>query len=274
MKKALLVVLLVLSIGTALAQQTPVPRPIPLPYSAGQYFAPAFGQWSVPLASAISATGSQAFTVTAGTALTPSGGIRFVPFVVGEKILVGAGSLAEVVQISAVTGCTAQATPAVSPVCTITATSFSNAHSIGDPVSSSDSGIMEAVGYAAASGGAPVRFLVDCGIVTLNTGNATTTTTCYVPATFIQAGSGSRVTTTITTATNWAVGISGSTASFSTANSTLTAGTTSIANQPAGTLVGTSAGLGAVLVTTTGSQTDAGKVHLVVWGVTPGQANY
>lgn len=241
-------------------------------FTEGAY-APAFGEWTAKMASAISATGSQQFSVNTGTATT-NDGVVFVPWVVGGKILVGGPGVAEVVQISAVSGCDTTAQPGLPATCLVTATSFANNHSIGEPIASADTGIMEAVGYSSAKGGGNVTFVVDCGNITLNTGGLTTTSTCFVPNTFINAGSSSRVTTTITVTASWAVGITGSTSAFSTANSTLTAGTTSIANQPAGTLVGTTTGLGAILITGATSNPGAGVIHVKVWGQTPAQSNF
>lgn len=153
----------------------------------------------------------------------------------------------------------------------ITAT-FSNTHGASAPVGSGDQGVEEAITDAGLQGGGTVYWQIDTGIVTLNTGGLTTTSTTKVPTNFYNAGASARVTTTITTSTNWAVGISGATAIFASANSTLTAGTTALANQVAPTSTGTTSSLTAVLVTVTGANAGAGAVKMRIWGWTPVQA--
>lgn len=264
---------LALLAGICYGQQTFIPIPtISDSYQAGIYYAPNFGQWQLKMASSITATGSQSFTASAGF-VTTADGVIFVPFAVNEKISVGLGSTAETVTISAVTGCNSSALPgALTPTCTVTATSFANNHGVGEPITSADSGSIEAIAYASASGGGSVYFLQDCGVITLNTGGLTTTSTCFVPNQFYGQGSASRVTTTITTSASWAVGIVNNTAGFSTAQTTLTAGTTSYGVQgvPAVNLVtgATSANLTAVLITAGTSNAGAGAVHVRVWGYT------
>lgn len=271
MKRTLGILLLVLLVtGLTFAQQTPVAQPGNPSYAHGVAFAPNFGQWSVKMASAISATGSQTFFADRGSVQT-NDGITFVPFAVNGKIIVGVGSSLETVTISAVSGCNALAQPGLPAVCSITATSFANNHSIGEPVQSGDTGIMEAVNFAANTGGGSVYFQVDCGPVTLSTSGLTTTSTCFVPTQFYNHGVAARVTTTITTSTNWALGIAGATSAFSTANATLTAGTTAIANQGAIATQGTTTNLGAVLITVTGANAGAGAVHIKAWGFTSAQ---
>lgn len=67
--------------------------------------------------------------------------------------------------------------------------------------------------------------------ITLNTGAAFTDSTTDLPANSLIDAVACRITTTITTAANWSVGVSGTTARFSASNSTLTAGTTSVGLQ-------------------------------------------
>lgn len=260
--------------GVAFTQQTPVPDPpTALSYSDGTYYANNFGKWQLQIANTIAANGTS-ILVNAGYTTTPDG-IQFVPFAVNERINVGTGSIAEIATISAVSGCNAAAIPGTSAVCTLTVGALTNAHNIGEPITSADNGIMEATAFASNTGGGVVFWKVDCGKITLSTSGLTTTSTCFVPNQFYNQGSASRVTTTITTSANWAVGIAGATAIFSSANSTLTAGTTAYANQasPATSTAtsATSAGLTAVLITAGTSNAGAGVVHAKVWGYTVAQ---
>lgn len=268
-----LVSLVVLLAGSLFAQQTPVPVPSVQSTFDGVYYAPNFGKWQLQLAGAITATGSQAFLVNAGFTTTGDG-ITFVPFAVNEKISVGTGSTAEIVTISAVSNCNTAALPGSPAVCTVTATSFANNHGIGEPVTSADNGSIEALAYASNTGGGLVYFSVDCGVVTLSTSGATTTTTCFIPSLYFNQGSAARVTTTITTATDWEVGALGKLASFTTANATLTAGTTAFTTQGVYamnlTTGATTNSLVAVLVTCTGTA-GAGAIHIKVWGYAPAQ---
>lgn len=270
---AKLFAVLTLLAGALYAQQTPVPTPPASQTFDGVFYAPNFGKWNLQLGGAITATGSQAFLVNAGF-VTTGDGLQFVPFAVNGKITVGTGSTAEIVTISAVSGCNAAALPGAPAVCTVTATSFANSHGIGEPVTSADNGSMEALAYASQTGGGEVYFLVDCGIVTLSTSGATTTSTCFIPSLYYNQGSAARVTTTITTATDWEVGALGKLASFTTANSTLTAGTTAFTTQGAYamnlTTGATANSLVAVLITTTGTA-GAGAIHVKVWGYSPAQ---
>jgi hypothetical protein len=153
---------------------------------------------------------------------------------------------------------------------TITAT-INNTHGQSAVVTSGDFGIQEAITDAGAQGGGTVFWMVDTGIVTLNTGGLTTTTTTKVPTNFYGIGAAARVTTTITVTASWAVGISGATGAFCSANSTLTAGTTCIANQVAPATTGTTSALTAILITGATSNPGAGAVKARVWGFTPVQ---
>ena len=155
---------------------------------------------------------------------------------------------------------------------TITA-SFLYSHGGGAIIISGDAGIQEAITDAGNNGGGLVFWMVNTGIVTLNTGSLTTTTTTKVPTNFYNLGASARVTTTITTTTNWAVGISGATSIFCSANTTLTAGTTCLANQAAPASTGTTSALTAVLFTFTVANPGAGAIKAQVWGYTPVQAS-
>lgn len=153
---------------------------------------------------------------------------------------------------------------------TVTGT-ISNTHGQGAIVTSGDLGIEEAITDAGNQGGGLVFWMVDTGIVTLNTGGLTTTTTVKVPTNFYNIGAAARVTTTITVTASWAVGISGATGIFCSANSTLTAGTTCLANQAAPASTGTTSALTAILITGATGNPGAGAVKARVWGYTPVQ---
>jgi hypothetical protein len=158
-------------------------------------------------------------------------------------------------------------------VCTITVSStFTNAHGAGEPIVSGDNGIMEAINDCALFGGGNVYWMVDTGVVTLSTVALTTTTTTFVPTIFYNQGASAIVKTTITTSTNWAVGISGTTSAFTTVSTSLTAGSTAVAVQASPAKVGTTNALTAILYTVTGANAGAGAVKARVWGFTPVQA--
>lgn len=306
MKRTLLATLAVVALAlSAFGQQTGVTAPIPnLSYSNGVYYAPNFGLWSIPLTSTITGGSSTSFTVAQGFARTPDG-INFVPFVANGKILIGTGSLAEIATVSSVSGCTiaaiagSQGYNTVIPTCTVTLSgTTTNSHYPSEPIGSADAGIMEAISLAqnavggqyngqlsnsstsagGGTGGGVVYFSVDCGGTTLSTGALTTTTTCFVPNQFYNQGSASRVTTTITTSANWAVGIVNNTSAFSTANSTLTAGTTAynVQGTPAVALVtgATAPNLTAVLYTMGTSNPGAGAIKSKVWGYVSVQPSF
>ena len=277
---ATLAAILCMLAGVAFTQQTAVPDP-PLQesYSNGTYNAPNFGKWQVPVGAAIAANGTSlqaAFAV-----VTTPDGLTFSPFNAKERINIGTGSVAEVATISSVSNCNAGALalPGQPVTCTITLSSgVTNAHSIGEPITSADNGIIEAVSYAQQTGGGPVFWKVDCGTITLSTSGLTTTSTCFVPNSFYNQGGACRVTTTITTSANWEVGVTGALTSFCGQNSTLTAGTTAFTLQaaPAANLVtsATAADLAAVLITAGTSNAGAGKVHVKAWGYTVAQPAY
>lgn len=278
MKRQILSFLLsVLLLPAALAaQQTgTVAPPTQDSYNNGVYYAPNFGQWAVKLASTITSGSTTVFTVDRGTVQTPDG-IVFVPFRANEKISLGSGTVGEIVTISSISGCNVSALSGTFPQCTITLSgTTTNSHFSSELVTSADSGIMEAIGYAeatvgaAGTAGAQVYFNVDCGIITLNTGGATTTSTCFVPNQFYNQGAAARVSTTITTATTWQLGVLGFLTSFTASNSTMAAGTTAFTTQGAYALNlatgATSPGLVAVLVTCTGTPA-AGALKTKVWG--------
>lgn len=158
----------------------------------------------------------------------------------------------------------------VSTCATITGT-FNNTHGQDAIVTSGDFGIQEAITDAGAQGGGVVFWIVDTGIVTLNTGALTTTTNTTVPTNRSSVGCAARVTTTITTSANWAVGSTAAGSSFSSANTTLTAGTTAVANQLNPSSQGTTSAMEAVVFTMGTSNPGAGAIKARVWGFTPVQ---
>ena len=108
--------------------------------------------------------------------------------------------------------------------------------------------------------------LKQCSIseaITLSTSGATTDSTAdLLPATSLIEGVACRVTTTITTATDWAIGDSSTAARLCAANSTMTAGTTCASN-------GTAWTTGIASATTGMKQTAAAKLRVTTTG-TPG----
>jgi hypothetical protein len=100
-------------------------------------------------------------------------------------------------------------------------------------------------------------------LLTLSTSGLTTLTTAnLLPQDAIIEAVVVRVTTTITTSTNWAVGDATTTSRFCSANATLTAGTTSVClNHMSGAVTTLAAGP---------SQAAAAKVQITVTGANPG----
>lgn len=247
--------------------------------SSGIFSAPAYAYWRTQVISGNSATGSgQSIVVFASPLILADG---YTPpaaslFNTNVPVTVGAGSVQETVTPSSVSIAACPVGTAGlsgnSQCATITGT-FNNVHGYPEPVVSGDAGIMEAITDAATQGGGLVWWEVDTGNVTLSTTGLTTTSTTKVPTNFESIGASAYVETTITTSTNWAVGISGSTSAFCTANSTLTAGTTCIANLNSPARVGSTNALTAVLYTVTGANAGAGVVKARVWGYTPVQSS-
>lgn len=246
----------------------------------GTYNSPGYKDWGAYIASGNTATGSQTITVCPWFVNLRDGRV-IQPFAAANAtfapITVDIGSNAEVVTPTA-SSLVANPNGGPQPCASVTA-SFSNTHPITSSggvanVTSGDLGIQEALNDASLNGGGLVYWEADAGNVTLNTGGLTTTTTTKVPANFISAGASARVTTTITTSTAWLVGISGTTNAFCTSNSTLTAGTTCIANMNSPASVGTTTGLTAILITATVSNPGAGAVHVKAWGYTAAQSTF
>lgn len=266
--------------GVALAQG----GPSTLSRVAGVYNSVAYGpgKWGASIVTGNTATGSQTIVVCPWFVTLQDGRV-IQPFSAANSVFpaitVDIGSNSEVVtptassQVAAPTGA-----PGAQPCASITA-SFSNTHGGAGGggvlnVFSGDLGIQEALNDASLNGGGLVYWEADTGAVTLTTSGLTTTTTTKIPANYLSMGASARVTTTITTSASWAVGISGATGSACSANSTLTAGTTCIANVPSPTSNGTTTGLTAILFTMGTSNPGAGAIHAKVWGYTAAQSTF
>jgi len=109
-------------------------------------------------------------------------------------------------------------------------------------------------------------------LLTLSTSGLTTDTTgTLLPANSVIEAVVCRITTTITTATNWAVGDGNVSSRFSSANATLASGTTSVGinhwSGASGTLINgpSQAAAAKVRITCTGSNPGAGVVRITVY---------
>lgn len=236
--------------------------------------APAFAFWRTQIVTGNSSTGSQTIIVKAsGLKLNdgytmPCNSTFCDPFNTATPITVGAGSVQETVTPSAVSvaACPASAISSSADFCASVTATFSNVHGYPEPVVSGDAGIEEAVTDAGWNGGGAVEWFVDAGNNVI-TGGSTTTLATKVPSTFFIEGASAIVETTITTATTWEVGVSGSPAAFCASNTTLTAGTqcktASVATVGTGstTLVG--------ILITPSTTPGAGALKVRAWGLTP-----
>jgi hypothetical protein len=229
-------------------------------------------------------TGSYTISLYAPTITLPDGR-QVLPFgfsavatenVAIPPITIGnpGSSTQETVTPSATSGCNVPNQGAAAQgLCQITAT-FTYAHGRGELITSGDSGWQEAMNDAAANGGGDVHFIIDCGIVTLSTSGATTTSTCLIPKDFTNIGASVHVTTTITTSTSYSVGISGATGAYISACTSLTAGLGCAGFQVSPTAVNGGAGTGDLLITAAGGTAGAGAVRVKVWGWSQAQSNY
>lgn len=280
---AFLIVALLVAILPAFAQRPApfVPNANYEHYQAGIYFAQSYATYSARILNTLTGTGSQTYIVGPPTPLADGTSFAYNPAILfnTNTPLLFSDASSEIVTPTAVSigNCPTSVTtggPSGGAVCVSITASFSNTHGQGSLVVSGDSGIQEAMTDAGNNGGGLVYFQTDVPATTLNTGGLTTTTTYYAPKQFMSFGATAKVTTTITTSANWAVGISGTTAAFCTANSTLTAGTTCTANQnaPAQVGSGTAQGVTAILFTMGTSNAGAGAIKARVWGYAPVQA--
>lgn len=249
----------------------------------GDFYSAGYATWSASIMTGNSATGSQTII------LLPSGASQTGGVVLADGAVIPVANIfstnmklnindanQEIVTPTAVSVATCPAgalgVGQVASCVSITA-SFSNLHgpSGANPVVvSGDQGIAEAWTDAAANGGGLMHWIVDTGIVTLNTGSVTTTTTAFVPAVYISLAGSGRVTTTITTSTSWAVGTATNTTDFCTAQTTLTAGTTcNVVAATSPTARGTGGiSLTAIVFTMGTGAPGAGAVKARVYGLT------
>jgi hypothetical protein len=245
----------------------------------GNFFAPAYQDWGASIVAGNSATGSQTITICPALVTLRDGRVvnifgqqngTFAPISVDPQ-----GGSAETVTPTAISTVSDPTGQFVQPCAAVTAT-FSFTHNPSRSlfqVISGDNGIQEAFNDAAANGGGQVYWEKDCGVITLNTGGATTTSTCNVPKTFTNLGGSWRTTTTITTAASYSLGIASATTAFINACTSLTAGQDCSQFQVSPTKVSQGAGLGALLVTANATP-GAGAGHAKVWGYTEVQSNF
>jgi len=285
-KLAFLLCALLALAGAAAGQGINAPSVAPFGVSLGcnqhkvgtVFYAPCYATWQGYVLSGNAASGSQSIIIapqgaSASTGMTLSDGTALplaVVFNTNTPITINDNNFETVTPTSVTIGTCPVGflgIGAVAQCATVTAT-FANTHGAAALVYSGDAGIEEAITDAGNVGGGTVFWIVDTGVVTLNTGGLTTTTTTKVPTTYYAQGASARVTTTITTSANWAVGITGTVAGACVANATLTAGTT--CTQAATALIGTgSTALTAVLFTMGTSNPGAGAIKARVWGWTP-----
>lgn len=247
-----------------------------------------YSKWGASIIAGNSATGSQTITVCPALQATPDGRIfnpffeavnnGFAPITIDPQ----SSSISETVTPTAVSLVPAPVTfPGGNPAaqCENITASFSNLHGASlapNQVISGDLGMLEAINDASFNGGGMVYFVGDTGALTLSTSGATTTSPVSIPASFYTGGASCRVITTITTATSWSLGVSGTTTAFLNTSTQLTAGNTSQMTflGTAGTKVGTTVVPGASLtplIVTASAAVGAGAVHCKAWGWVPAQ---
>lgn len=246
-------------------------------YGQGVFSSPAYNYTNLRIIGGGS-TGTGAYSIQLSTgAITLPDGRRVNIFsnTIIPSITVGQGTTQETVTPSSVSGCTGVNVPialgGISP-CVITAT-FSNAHGIGELVTSGDNGIVEASNDAANNGGGLVYWQADCGLVTLATGGVTTTTTCLVPQSYFLAGASVYVTTTITTSANYSIGTASHTATMVATCTSLTAALncSQFTVSPAAVNGGTAQ---TALLVTANAAAGAGAIHLKAYGYTMISSNF
>ncbi len=274
MKKFILGSLAALLLSVSLFGQSPIQQGSPLHKVGGLYFSVGYNTWNSYIVTGNTSTGaSTSITVTSpgplqDGSLIPAQNI----FTTSNYVLINDAN-AETFLPSAVSfaNCPVGTSGVSQGVCATLTGTINNTHGTGAVIASGSAGIGEAMSDAAAHGGGLVYWEANTGNVTLSLTGLTTTTTTYVPTTYYQTGAAAIVETTITGLTAWEIGVSGATTSFTSANSTLTAGTTAVANQVAPAHTGTTQALTAVLITATVADATAGVVKAKLWGWTPVQ---
>jgi hypothetical protein len=269
-------VLLVLLVGLGIWSNGPhrvsavAPGKSMLTRAVGFYDSTNYAEWGGEVLSGNSATGAQ--TILIGTnnvlpdgrffqPLLPANGV-FAPILIDPQ----SGTVGETVTptaVSQVIPCPPQA-PTNQFCYNVTAT-FAQLHGPSlnlSQVVSGDQGIQEAINDASLNGGGKVQWVIDPGLVTLNTGGATTNAgSVNIPARSVVLSASAKVTTTIATcAGGWSLGFVGGTGTdFTAANATLTAGTTTDSSTIAVPKVTSAAALPTIFCTT--SNASAGIVH-------------
>lgn len=252
--------------GGARAQQA-----TPVHYSGGMYVASAYNQFRATVIGGVYASGTVTIEVTPAVVTLPDG-YSFSPWSTSNPVIFGVGTPdQETLTPSAVSTTSGGQCPGPGACELLTVTS-SNAHGQGDIVMSGSLGLDEADLDAANNGGGDVFWQCDTGIVTLATGTITNTTGCTIPKTFVTLGSSAYVTTTITAAATYNVGIASHTATFIYACTNLTAGTNCSQFVPSPTSVAGGTGTTPLLITTSANP-GAGALHVRVWGYVPVQSN-
>jgi hypothetical protein len=234
--------------------------------AVGFYDSVQYAQWGMYVLAGNSATGSQTITVCPAFQALPDGRLIqplapantvFSPFTIDPQ-----GSTSETLTPTAYSLVTS--TNGGVQCANVTA-SFSNTHAGGSlntsQVISGDQGIQEAINDASLNNGGMVRWVIDPGIVTLSTGGANTTLgSVAIPTRSVVLSASARVTTTIATcAGGWSLGFSTGT-EFGSANTTLTAGTTTDSSTIALPTVMTAAATIPINKCTT-SNASAGAIH-------------
>lgn len=237
----------------------------------GIYDSQAYRDWGASVAIGNSATGSQTITICPGLVALRDGR-NFQPFAAANGVfspftIDPQSSLAETLTptasslVSPPTGYNGN--PQI-PCASVTA-SFSNTHGASlsqSQVISGDQGVQEAINDASLAGGGKVRFVIDPGLVTLNTGGANTDVAgTTIPTRSVIEVASAKVTTTITSCTGgWSLGgVTDGGTFFTAANTTLTAGTTTDSSTLSVPKATTSAEL--LRITCTTSNAGAGVIH-------------
>ena len=267
---AALAVAAIISLGPYLSKADTSINNITRP--GGIFYAPTYN-WHGLMATGNAGTGSQTVIIGPSIVSLPDGR-QMAPFgpAVNQltPVIFDMGANSETVTPTAVSVTTCPTTGDFSSTaqCVSFTGSFSNTHGAHTGTASGTAGINEAVADAGANGGGSVYWEVDCGIITLNTGGATTTATgpcANIPKTFTNLGVSAFVTTTITTSASYSIGISGATTAFATSCTALTAATTCSQFVAAPGKTSQGAGFSALLITANAAA-GAGAVHVKVWG--------
>jgi len=202
--------------------------------AVGVFDSTKYSAWGAFILSGNAATGSQTITACPAMLALPDGRV-IQPMApangVYPPITIDAQSsvLVETVTPTGYSLVSPQSGTGNVPCASLTAT-FANLHSPSyatSQVISGDQGVQEAINDASLNGGGLVFWQIDPGAVTLSTGGQSTSLgSVKIPTRSVVTSATARVTTTITGCTGgWSLGYSTGT-EFGSANTTLTAGTT------------------------------------------------